>query len=179
MQDIKLEDIDLSFDGKKDSPSQTGFITNNSSPSFWDGVAETNTEFEDIKPGTYQVTIHSTGLKEYSKGGRGFELVAKLESGQQDWTYFTFEHPNQNVVGMGKRDLKALFNNFNVPLVEDLNTMLQNLQRLEGKEATLTIDWVMKNNFKVKDALGNEAISSEYDKDNADHHYINKKFKPV
>lgn len=147
--------------------------------SFWDDAAEGG-DFEDLKPGTYDVTIKEAGLKEYKNGGRGFELITKLTSnGQQDWTYFTFEHSNQSVVGMGKRDLKNLFTAFGLTLPEDLNSMLALLKSLTGRTAKLSITWNRKKEFDTVDAIGNQTISADYNAENVEHHYVNKSIKPA
>lgn len=184
--DIKIGDIDLSPKQTQTTNQPQGNFEpltptqpTQSTGSFWDDAAEGG-DFEDLRPGSYPVTIVSADIKEYKNGGRGFEVVTKLnEGGQQDWLYLTFEHANPNAVGMGKRDLKALFTNFGIPLAEDLNTMLSNLKTLAGKQAVLNITWTMKNDFKTKDALGNEAISNDYNPADANHHYVNKSLKPV
>ena len=182
---ITINDIDLSSTGSNTKENKPVGTFENIQPaqeptkSFWDDASEGG-DFEDLKPGTYEVTIHSADLKEYANGGRGFEFVTKLETnGQQEWTYFTFEHTNPRAVGMGKRGLKELFVNFGLELPEDLTTMLSSLKSLVGRKATLTIKWTMKNNFKVKDTFGNDVTSSEYQKENVEHNYVKKIFKPA
>lgn len=186
IEDIKIGDI--SFDNApKTEPSNTPNVgsfqplqpESNPVGSFWDDAAEGG-DFEDLKPGTYDVVIKEAGIRDYTNGGRGFEVVTKLTSnGQQDWTFFTFEHSNPSVVGMGKRDLKNIFLAFGLTLPEDLNSMLALLQSLVGRNAKLTISWNMKKEFNVKDALGNESISPAYDPNDASHHYVNKSIKPA
>lgn len=191
IDDIKKEDIN--FDTSTHKTPNPAPITPNAGDfqsiqptstiagpvSFWDDAAEGG-DFEDLKPGTYPVTIISAEVHNYKNGGRGFEIVTKLTTnGQQDWTYLTFEHSNPVAVGMGKRDLKAIFTAFGLPLAEDLTTMLGHLKSIVDRNAELVITWARKKEFNVKDALGNDSIRADYDATEAEHHYINKKIKPV
>lgn len=137
----------------------------------WDAVEEFE-DFEDLKPGTYQGKFTEVGIKEYKNGGRGFELVFKLDKGgQQEWTYLTFEHTNQNAINMGRRDVSSILTNFKIEKPTTLNGVLDALKSLVGTPAEMTIVW----NAKDK----NRPAVIDYSSADVDDFYVNKKFKPM